>query len=270
MARLPAPGSDADNWGSILNDFLSQSHNSNGTLKTSAVNASGGQGAAGTDGSKIYTGTTVPSTLHNNGDIYINTSNGNFYQQTSGAWGSPVGNLTGPTGAAGPTGPAGSVSQNVAANYTHNFDGNSPTQTIGNGQTALNFNTQDVLLGSNIAINGATITIQQNGTYLFSISGIVQQYTFEGTPTTIAFQLGLREEEQGEHPWSYVTPYPLVEHYSQAVETGGIVYGQSASISKMIRVTNAPMVFNVILDNRNSGGSPSYISNQTISVVQMD
>lgn len=31
--RLPVPGGDAGNWGSLLNDFLSQSHNSDGTLK---------------------------------------------------------------------------------------------------------------------------------------------------------------------------------------------------------------------------------------------
>jgi parallel beta-helix repeat protein len=33
MARLPNPGSDSGVWGSILNDFLSVEHNSDGTLK---------------------------------------------------------------------------------------------------------------------------------------------------------------------------------------------------------------------------------------------
>lgn len=37
MARLPNPGSDSGVWGSILNDYLQQSHNTDGTLKTSAV-----------------------------------------------------------------------------------------------------------------------------------------------------------------------------------------------------------------------------------------
>lgn len=32
MARLPTPGGDAGNWGQILNDFLSQEHNADGTL----------------------------------------------------------------------------------------------------------------------------------------------------------------------------------------------------------------------------------------------
>lgn len=39
MARLPVPGSDSGTWGTILNDFLSQSINSDGTLKDTAVSA---------------------------------------------------------------------------------------------------------------------------------------------------------------------------------------------------------------------------------------
>lgn len=37
MARLPIPGNDDGTWGAILNDFLSQAHNSDGTLKNGAV-----------------------------------------------------------------------------------------------------------------------------------------------------------------------------------------------------------------------------------------
>src|SRR5689334_6172015 len=37
MARLPIPGSDSGSWGNILNDFLTQSHNSDGTLKDTGV-----------------------------------------------------------------------------------------------------------------------------------------------------------------------------------------------------------------------------------------
>lgn len=41
MSRLPTPGSDNDVWGQILNDFLSVSHNSDGTINTSAVGTAG-------------------------------------------------------------------------------------------------------------------------------------------------------------------------------------------------------------------------------------
>ncbi len=37
MARLPVPGSDDNQWGDILNDFLTQAHNSDGTLKDTGV-----------------------------------------------------------------------------------------------------------------------------------------------------------------------------------------------------------------------------------------
>lgn len=37
MARLPQPGSDDGVWGAILNDFLTASHNEDGTLKNAIV-----------------------------------------------------------------------------------------------------------------------------------------------------------------------------------------------------------------------------------------
>lgn len=46
MSRLPTPGGDDDDWGIILNDFLSQSLNSDGSLKTSASIAAGAEQVA--------------------------------------------------------------------------------------------------------------------------------------------------------------------------------------------------------------------------------
>lgn len=40
MARLPIPGSDDNVWGSVLNDFLSQVHDSQGQLKANSVGTS--------------------------------------------------------------------------------------------------------------------------------------------------------------------------------------------------------------------------------------
>mgnify|MGYP001443968856 CR=1 FL=1 len=37
MPRLPIPGKDSGTWGTILNDYLSQSHNTDGTLKADSV-----------------------------------------------------------------------------------------------------------------------------------------------------------------------------------------------------------------------------------------
>ncbi|HSX28359.1 MAG TPA: glycoside hydrolase family 16 protein [Candidatus Saccharimonadales bacterium] len=48
MTRLPSPGADSGTWGNILNDYLSQSHNSDGSLKSSAVTAAGAYAKPGT------------------------------------------------------------------------------------------------------------------------------------------------------------------------------------------------------------------------------
>lgn len=40
MARLPTPGSDKDQWGQVLNDFLSVQHDGDGTLKPGSVSPS--------------------------------------------------------------------------------------------------------------------------------------------------------------------------------------------------------------------------------------
>jgi len=39
MARLPIPGSDSGTWGEILNEYLSQTHNTDGSLKDNSVGA---------------------------------------------------------------------------------------------------------------------------------------------------------------------------------------------------------------------------------------
>lgn len=37
MARLPVPGADSGTWGTVLNEFLSQVHNTDGTLRDGVV-----------------------------------------------------------------------------------------------------------------------------------------------------------------------------------------------------------------------------------------
>jgi hypothetical protein len=43
MSRLPTPGGDDGTWGSILNDFLSESLSPDGTLKPSAASSAGAE-----------------------------------------------------------------------------------------------------------------------------------------------------------------------------------------------------------------------------------
>lgn len=57
MARLPNPGSDTNTWGNILNDFLAQAHNPNGTLKDTGL---------------VATKADDADVIHNAGDETIN------------------------------------------------------------------------------------------------------------------------------------------------------------------------------------------------------
>ncbi len=43
MARLPIPGSDDGQWGTVLNDFLTVSHNSDGTLTSGSITTAGAE-----------------------------------------------------------------------------------------------------------------------------------------------------------------------------------------------------------------------------------
>lgn len=102
MARLPQPGGDDGTWGNLLNDFLAQEHNSDGTLKiktdgtlaakandNNVVHLSGNQTISGI---KTYNSSpVVPTPLSN-----TQAANKAYVDSTAGA-GDPVvgGDLTG-------------------------------------------------------------------------------------------------------------------------------------------------------------------------------
>ena len=69
-----------------------------------ALILSGGGGGGG--GSAWYTGAGAPTTLHNDGDFYLDSVTGEVWQQVSGVWVDQGFSIKGP---AGPTGPAGST-----------------------------------------------------------------------------------------------------------------------------------------------------------------
>lgn len=68
------------------------------TGSTGATGSTGSTGATGAAGAVWYEGAGAPSTTHNNGDFYLNGTNGDVYEQTSGSWGSPIANIKGPAG----------------------------------------------------------------------------------------------------------------------------------------------------------------------------
>lgn len=76
MTRLPIPGGDEGNWGSVLNEFLSVAHANDGTLRDASL-ISGAQqtsqkgqanGYAGLDGSGKVPPLQLPDSLVGSGD----------------------------------------------------------------------------------------------------------------------------------------------------------------------------------------------------------
>lgn len=81
MSRLPIPGKDNGTWGDILNDYLSQSHRSDGTLKPDSVTATQIQNNAITETllssavqAKLNTTAPVTSVASKTGDVTITKS----------------------------------------------------------------------------------------------------------------------------------------------------------------------------------------------------
>jgi hypothetical protein len=102
--RLPTPGSDSDNWGSILNDFLTQSHNTDGTLKDGTVTPNTLSASAGITKSQLSAG--VQASL-DKADSSVQSVNGKT--PTAGAVtlaATDVGALSGKESATAPTSPA--------------------------------------------------------------------------------------------------------------------------------------------------------------------
>lgn len=85
------------------------------TGATGPAGADGADGVDGAPGSVWHFGSGAPSGgLGVNGDLYLNTANGDVYSKAGGSW-SVVDNLTGPTGATGATGATGSTGATGAA-----------------------------------------------------------------------------------------------------------------------------------------------------------
>ena len=168
-------------------------------------------------------------------------------------------------GATGVTGATGSITANLASYYTPSES----STVIKPGQTAISFLKENTRLGSNITVSDSTITVLANGTYLVSVSGIIQEPTMGAVySNNLSFTVGL-QEETGENPFSNVQPFPLAEYnFLSPGEVGEYLLATTFNVLQMITVNNAPVVFNVLLNN--NSGVDLYAQNQVLNIVQLD
>lgn len=89
--------------------FTSTSWTLNITGRVGETGAAGSQGIQGTRGGTWSVGTGAPTHVGTevDGDMYLNSTNGDVYRNDSTTWGSAVDNITGPIGPTGLTGNAG-------------------------------------------------------------------------------------------------------------------------------------------------------------------
>ncbi len=126
MARLPQPGQDIGTWGDILNEYLSVSHNTDGTIKASALPASlrdgstGATGPVGPAGSVGHQGATGAGATGATGAQGLQGSQGSTGATGAGATGAT--GSQGVVGATGATGPAGVTGPGVPSVSGHNDD----------------------------------------------------------------------------------------------------------------------------------------------------
>ena len=146
----------------------------------------GDPGQNGQDGTQILTGTSSPTnTIGKTGDIYIDTTNWNFYKKNGSSW-TLVGNLKGSDGAQGNVGPQGQPGQDGTCVRTGN---GAPSSFLGtNGDSYIDLltwnyyvkqNNNWVLKGNIKGDNGqqgstgvsiVSTTIDQNGDLIVKFS----------------------------------------------------------------------------------------------------
>ena len=87
MTRLPNPGSDSGTWGGILNDFLSQVHAIDGSLKDGVVT----QGSLSPGVNALLDGKATRNHTHEISDLHTTAgvASSSTYLRGDGVWATP-------------------------------------------------------------------------------------------------------------------------------------------------------------------------------------
>lgn len=166
-ARLPIPGADNDAWGQILNDFLSVSHGTDGTVKPAAITTTSLQDSS-VSGTKLQD-TSITSVKLNAGT----GTNGQYLTFTSSApsglsWTTP------------PTQPAPTLTFSLTSFYKSN------TLSVTTGTNRLPIDGTYTIVGTRLMVGTAPaganiiIDVKKNGTTIYT--------TQANRPTIVAGQ----------------------------------------------------------------------------------
>jgi hypothetical protein len=148
-SRLPVPGADGNNWGSVLNDYLQQTLNSNGTLITTNTNSYTGLtnanlssssqpglvqlssdlgGSAASPSVVAIRGQAISSTAPTNGYVLTwSSSSSNWSAQAPVTGGGSGGSGGGGSGGSGYTGDLDGGASNTIYGGTTSIDGGDST-----------------------------------------------------------------------------------------------------------------------------------------------
>lgn len=158
MARLPTPGSDAGTWGNILNDFLAQAHNSDGSLKPSSVSAAGGELATNKGQASGYAGlnssSVVPTTQLGTG-----TANSSTFLRGDSTWATVIGLTDGDKGDITVSGSGSAwLIDSGAVSYQKMQDVSATNRLLGRA-TAGSGDVEEITVGGDLSQSGSTFTV---------------------------------------------------------------------------------------------------------------
>jgi hypothetical protein len=159
---------------------------------------SGGGGGTAT---MWYVAAGAPTTLHNNGDLYLNSTTGDVYEQTSGAWGSPIANIKGPAGTDGTNGSNGTNGTNGLNGSMWYVGSSTPTTLHNDGDLYLDSTTGEIYQQESSAWTAvANITGPAGGgaSTLGDLTDI--DFGTAGTGKVLA------DVSSGGKPYSFITP----------------------------------------------------------------
>ncbi len=236
MPRLPIPGSDGGQWGNILNEYLSVSHNSDGTIKNSALppltqsagatgpmgstgpnGIQGVSGATGATGSEGATGATGPQGSGDFVNIKNHGATGDGITDDTAAFESAISSIT----------PKGGIVFVPVGTYLIRRTILLPSNVILQGAGRGSVITKPDTVTSNLTVNGTNgdTTINVADGTIFNIGDGVTisdttNWTWMGTTatitgktsSTITISMGLNDAIQTNRSGRVFTCFPLISN----------------------------------------------------------